>query len=132
MRMPVNGWLLVLCMLLLVWAPFDTAFSAARALEALPLRGPGLAVILMAQLIAVAVGIAAGLALLGRRPGAVAMANVALVTAAAVDVITYATPYYPNNRPPGDSTLILLGSLAYYAIWMLYLWRSKRVHDTFR
>ena len=30
---------------------------------------------------------------------------------AAADVFVYSTPYFPNNRPPGDSTLILAASM---------------------
>ena len=50
---------------------------------------------------------------------------------ALVDVLAYATPYYPNNRPPGDAAVILAVSLTYDAAWLLYLFRSKRVRTTF-
>ena len=76
---------------------------------------------------AAALGLAAGLWLLQRKPGAVTIARASLIVSAAVDILVYATPWYPNNRPPGDATLILAGSLAYYAAWLAYLARSKRV-----
>ncbi len=134
MRAPrrIGGWLLVLCVLLLVWQPISLGLVAANALEALPIRGAPLAVLLLLRLLAAAVGIAAGLALLGRRPAAVALAEASLVFAALVDVVVYTTPYFPNNRPPGDTPLYVASSLAYNAGWLAYLVRSRRVADTFR
>jgi hypothetical protein len=128
----IRGWLLVLCVVLLVWQPFNLALTMSGMLDELSLRGPGLAVILVARLIAAGLGIAAGLSLLQRKPGAVSIAKASLVFSAAVDVLAYATPYSPNNRPPGDATLILVASLAYYGIWLAYLVRSKRVKTTFQ
>jgi len=128
----IRGWLLVLCVLLLVWQPFSLALTTARKLDELSLRGSGLAVILIARLIAAGLGIAAGLSLFQRKPGAVSIAKASLVFSAAVDVLVYATPYYPNNRPPGDALVILVVSLIYYAIWLAYLARSKRVRSTFQ
>jgi hypothetical protein len=128
----IRGWLLVLCVVLLVWQPFNLALTMSGMLDELSLRGPGLAVILVARLIAAGLGIAAGLSLLQRKPGAVSIAKASLVFSAAVDVLVYATPYSPNNRPPGDATLILVASLAYYGIWLAYLVRSKRVKTTFQ
>ena len=128
----IRGWLLLLCVLLLVWQPFSLALTTAGRLDDLSLRGSGLAMILVARLFAAGLGIAAGLSLFQRTAGAVSIAKASLVFSAAVDVLIYATPYYPNNRPPGDATLILIGSLAYYAVWLAYLSRSKRVRATFQ
>ena len=92
------------------------ALTIAGRLDSLSLRGPGFAVILAARFLAAALGIAAGLSLLQRRPGAVSLARASLIFSAAIDVLVYATPWYPNNRPPGDAALILGGSLMYYAL----------------
>ena len=127
----VRGWLLVLCVLLLVWQPINLSLTTAGRLESLSLRGPGFAVVLVARLFAAALGIAAGLSLFQRRPGAVTIAKASLVFSAAVDVLIYATPWYPNNRPPGDATLILIASVTYYGLWFAYLSRSRRVHAIF-
>ena len=127
----VRGWLLVLCVLLLVWQPISLSLTMAGRLDSLLLRGPGFAVVLATRFLAAALGIAAGLSLMARRPGAVSLARASLVFSAAIDVLVYATPWYPNNRPPGDAPLILIGSLMYYALWLAYLSRSKRVVSTF-
>jgi hypothetical protein len=113
--------------LLLVWQPFSLSLTTAGRLENLSQRGPGFAAVLVARFFAAALGIAAGLSLLQRKPGAVTIARASLIVSAAVDLFVYATPWYPNNRPPGDATLILVGSLAYYGAWLAYLARSKRV-----
>ena len=127
----IRGWLLVLCVLLLVWQPFSLALTTAGTLEGLSLRGPGLAIVLIVRLLAAGLGIAAGIALFQQQTGAVSIAKASLVFSAAVDVLIYATPYYPNNRPPGDAMLVLIASLVYYAVWFAYLTRSRRVRSTF-
>jgi len=128
----VRGWLLVLCVLLLVWQPISLGLVASSVLDALVVRGLPLALVLVVRVVVTAIGIAAGLALLGRRPAAVPMAKASLVASAATDVFVYTTPYFPNNRMPGDTPIVIAASLAYYAIWLAYLFRSKRVRNTFR
>jgi hypothetical protein len=129
--MRVRGWLLVLCALLLVWQPLSLGLTMAGLVDELSLRGPGLAVILLARVLAAGLGIAAGLALFQVRPGAVTIAKASLVYSAIVDVTVYATPYSPSNRPPGDATIILVASIVYYGVWFGYLTRSKRVRATY-
>ena len=128
----VGGWLLLLCRLLIVFHPLSLAVTASGALNALSVRGAPVAIILIIRLLVVALGVAAGLALQGRRPGSVMLTNVALVSSAATDVFVYTTPYFPSNRAPGDTTLVLIASLAYHALWLSYLQRSRRVRMTFR
>ena len=127
----IGGWLLVLCRVLIVWQPLTLAVTAPGALDSLPLRGRGVAVILIVRVLVAALGIAAGLALQNRRAGAVGLAKIALIASAATDVVVYTTPYYPNNRPPGDTPLYIAGSIAFCLVWLVYLWRSRRVRNTF-
>lgn len=117
--------------MLIVWQPLSLGLVASSALNSLSVRGLPLALVLLGRLVVAAVGVAAGLALWYRRPGAVTLARAALVLSAATDIFVYSTPYFPNNRPPGDSTLILAASLLWYATWLMYLWRSKRVRRVF-
>jgi hypothetical protein len=127
----VGGWLLVLCLLLLVWHPLNFAVAAAGALEALPLRGAPLALVLAARLLVTAFGIAAGIALLARRPGAVTLAIIALALSAAADLFVYTTSFMPSNRLPGDTIWYIALSLVYHGAWLLYLVRSARVRNTY-
>jgi hypothetical protein len=103
------------------------AVSAASAVGALYLRGVPLFLVLVARLVVTSVGIAAGMALMNARPGAVAMAQIALALSAGMDLFVYTTPFFPNNRIPGDTPLYIAASIAYHAAWMLYLLKSPRV-----
>lgn len=127
----IGGWLLVLGAVLLVWQPIGLALIASAMVGQIAVRGAWLAIVLVARVLVTALGIAAGIALVGRRDGAVGMAKAALVASAVTDVFIYTTPYAPSNRVPGDAPLYVAGSLAYYGSWLAYLVRSKRVKSTF-
>ena len=127
----IGGWLLLLCLLLLVGQPINLAIGAARALGALPIRGLPLALVVLGQLMVAGIGVGAGLALFGRRRGAATFAKGSLFLSACMDLFAYTTPFLPNNRLPGTTPLFIIASLTYYAIWIAYLSRSKRVRNTF-
>ena len=127
----VGGWLLVFCLLLLVWQPLSLGLVASSVLGSLAVRGLPAVLVLITRLLVAALGIAAGIALLGRRAGAVTLAKVSLAASAATDVFVYTTPFFPNNRPPGDTVIFVGASLAYHGAWMIYLFRSKRVKEIF-
>jgi hypothetical protein len=127
----IGGWLLVLTGLLLIWQPISTGLVTSSVLDSLAIRGLPMALIMVLRILVTGFGVAAGLALLGRRPGAVGMAMASLVASTATDMIVYLTPYFPNHRAPGETPLYVLASLAYGAVWLIYLIRSKRVHATF-
>ena len=127
----ISGWLMLLCGLLLVWGPVNLGLAAASALSALSIRGPALGVVIAVRIFVAAFGIAAGIALLTCRSGAVTLAKLALTLSAATDLIVYTTPYFPNNRVPGDLPFYVAASLAYHGIWFAYLFRSRRVKNTF-
>jgi hypothetical protein len=127
----IRGWLLVLCGLLIIWQPISTGLVTSSALDSVAIRGLPAALILILRIIVTGFGVGAGLALIGRRPGAVGMAMVSLIASAATDMIVYLTPYFPSHRAPGETPLYVLVSLAYGSGWMIYLIRSKRVHRTF-
>jgi hypothetical protein len=127
----IGGWLLLLCLLLLVGHPIVLAFSAARALASLAMRGMPVAVVVIAELVVAGIGVAAGLALLGGHRGAATFARWSLALSAAMDLFVYTTPFLPNNRRPGTTPLFIAASAAYYATWIVYLSRSKRVRHTF-
>ena len=115
----------------MVFHPLSLAVTASNALSALSVRGTAVALILLLRLVVVGFGMAAGRALQTVRPGAVALATTALLLSAATDVFVYTTPYFPNNRLPGDTASYVAASLAYHAAWVMYLARSSRVRNTF-
>jgi Protein of unknown function (DUF2569) len=127
----IGGWLLVLCLLLLIWRPVSSALAGSQALSLLSVRGPSLAVALAALTLVTAFGVAAGIALLARRGPAVRMAIAALLLSAALDLTIYTSPYFPSNRMPGDEFLYVAVSLIYHGAWLTYLFVSRRVRNTY-
>ena len=123
----VGGWLLLLCRLLVVFHPLSLAVTAAGALGAVSTRGTAIALILILRLVVIGFGMAAGRALQDMQPGAVTLAKAALLASAATDVFVYTTPYFPNNRAPGDTPLYVAATLAYHGAWLAYLTFSRRV-----
>jgi hypothetical protein len=127
----VRGWLLLLSRLLIVWQPLNLAVAGMSALGAIGVRGWVVAAILTVRTIVTGVGVAAGIALSNRHAGAVTLAKAALAASAAVDLFVYTTPYFPSNRVPGDTIYYIAASLAYHAAWLAYLFRSRRVRNTY-
>ena len=124
-----GGWLLLLCVLLLVWQPISFSLAASTMLGRVAMRGVPFAAILLTRVVVVGFGIAAGVVLLAGRSGGVTLAKISLVMEAALDVFIYATPYYPTNLPPGDAPYYAAVSVAYSMAWIAYLTRSKRVRE---
>jgi hypothetical protein len=123
----VGGWLQVLCRLLTVWEPVLFAIAAAGAFNAISVRGLPVVLMLAARLTTTVLCVAAGRALLDRRPSGPALAKAAVLLAAAVQIAAYVTPYFPSNRLPGQTPIYVFATLAYYGGWFAYLARSKRV-----
>jgi hypothetical protein len=122
-----GGWLLLLCLLLLVWEPATFAARALGDLGALAFRGTPLLLVLLADLAVTACGAAAGFSLLALRPAGVSLARLALIVGSLVDIVRMTAPFVPNNQMPGDTPFLLTASLLYRAAWLLYLSRSQRV-----
>jgi Protein of unknown function (DUF2569) len=127
----VGGWLIVFCLLLLVWQPISLGVVASSVVDALPVGGAPLAVLLLIRLLVTSLGISAGLALLGKRAYAPTLAKASLVASAATDTLVYSTSLFPSNRLPGETPFVIAASLAYYAVWLTYLSRSRRVRNTY-
>ena len=79
--------------------------------------------ILFVRLLVTAIGVGAGLALLGRRMGAVAFARLSLIASALTELFIYLTPYYPNHRAPGETPLWIAGTIVVYGSWLFLLTR---------
>jgi hypothetical protein len=111
----------LLAWLLIFWEPLAFAAAAAGAINAIAVRGVGVALVLAVRLITTALSVAAGRALLDRRDAGVRLACVALPSSAAVQLFAALTRYFPSNRVPGDAPIYATGILTYYGGWLLYL-----------
>lgn len=127
----LTGWLRVLTLLLTVLEPVSFAVIAATSLNAIQVRGTGVALVLMVRLGATALSVAAGRSLMDRRASGVTLAKIALTLSMSVQLFAMFTPYFPSNRMPGDAPLYAAVTVVYYGGWLLYLFRSKRVAATF-
>ena len=121
---------LSLCAFLLVVQPTVVGLGASAALDAAMIRGVPAMALLILRLIVTAVGVGAGLALAGRRTGAVSFARVSLIASAATDLFIYVTPFYPNRRAPGETPIWIAGTVLLYGGWLLYLrWATSEPRD---
>jgi len=121
--------MLLLALLLAVGEPLALAQEVARLLPTIGMRGPAVALLVLARIGVTGLAVAAGLAILGRRPHAVGMAKLALVLVAVVSLVAVLTPILPSNRMPGLTGPIAAVIAIYYGAWMLYLYRSRRVRE---
>jgi hypothetical protein len=122
----IDGWARVLALLLTAWEPLSFAIAAAGAFNAMAVRGVPVALVVLARLATTALCVAAGRALLDRRPIAPGLTRAALILAACVQVFADVTPYFPSNRLPGQTPLYVGWTVVYYAGWLLYVQRSRR------
>jgi hypothetical protein len=119
--------LVIFCLLLIVWGPLQLALTVSNAISALEVRGLSLGLIIAVRVFVVAFGMAAGLALWSRRGPALTLARASILLSAATDVFVYLTPYFPNNRRPGDTPFYVAATLLYWTAWWCYLQFSREV-----
>lgn len=127
----VRGWLLLLCLLLTIWEPASLALVAASRVAEVATGNLASMVLLLARLFVTAAGVAAGIALWRRHSHAVTLARAALVLSALEDVARIFSRYGASTAPPGTRLPVALFIVCYYAAWLAYLQKSKRVKSTF-
>jgi len=120
-------WLLVLILLLTIWNPAILALHAASAVWNLGSRSTLSIVVLAVRLAVTSVGVAAGIALWRRRPGAVWLAQLVLMAFGIEAVVRLATRVDLSSAPPGTRLPLALFIIAHNAGWYLYLQFSRRV-----
>ena len=121
-----RGWLFLLALLLAVGEPLALAQEVAHLLPTLGTRGPAVVLLVLARVGVTGLAVAAGLAILGRRPHAVGMAKLALALVAAASLVAVLTPILPTNRLPGTTGPVAALIVVYYGAWLVYLFRSQR------
>lgn len=127
----VGGWLVVLILLLTVWNPASLALHAASSVWNLGSRSTLSLLFLGARLAITSVGVAAGIALWLRRPGAVWLAKLALVLFGIEAVVRLSTRVDLSSAPPGTRLPAAIFIVLHNAGWYLYLQISRRVLTTY-
>ena len=128
---PLPGWLRLLAVLLTVGEPLGLASTAARLAPTLGDRGAGVALLLVVRVVVTGFGVAAGLAIVGRRPHAARFAALALGLLATATLVSLLTPILPSDLPPDLTTPAVVAVAAYYGAWLAYLRLSRRVRRLF-
>jgi hypothetical protein len=97
----VGGWLLILVLILTIWNPASLALQASSIVWTLGARSTVSLTFLAARLAITSIGVAAGIALFLRRPGAVWLAKLALVLLA-IEAVTRLDARRPFERSAGN------------------------------
>jgi hypothetical protein len=129
--MPVRGWLLLLCILLTLWNPGTLALVAAARVESAGTTSTLALVLLGIRFVVTSVGVAAGLALWRKRPGAVTLAKASLMLSAVEVVGRLSTRVGLSDASPGTRLPLALALIVYNSAWFLYLEKSRRVRATY-
>jgi len=140
----VGGWLLFFCVSLTVLNPVSTAiFLSIGIMGNAPyfVQYPGLLVLTVidtaVSVALMAASVYAGVGLWRVRPGAVRIARMFLIAGAVYAVLAPFTPLLAGLPAEANDALIQAGiqgagrGVVYYAIWLNYLNRSKRVLATY-
>ena len=112
-----GGWLLILILLLTVWNPANLALHAASAVWNLNTRSTLSLVFLAARLAITSVGVAAGIALWLRRPGAVWLAKLVLVLFGIEAALRLSARVDLSSAPPGTRLPLAVVVIAHNAGW---------------
>jgi len=127
--MPIG--ILLLIFLLTIWNPANLALQAASTLSAMETRSTVSIVFLGVRLLITSVGVAAGIALSLRRPGAVWLTKLALALFAIEAIARLSTRVDLGSAPPGTRLPLAIFVIAHNAAWFAYLRLSRRVEAAY-
>ena len=123
--------ILLLVFILAVWNPASLAFHAASTVGSVDTRSTLSLVFLAVRLILTSVGVAAGIALWLRRPGAVLLAKLSLMFFGIEAVVRLSSRADMGNAPPGTRLPLAVFIVLHNAAWYLYLHLSSRVRAVY-
>ena len=130
--MPVRGWLLLLCVVLVTVNPASLAVVAASRVGGSVPPSTLELTLLAVRLVVTSVGVAGGMALWHKRDGAVPLAKASLVLSAIEAIGRLSTRVGLAEAPPGTRLPLALAVIVFNAGWYLYLEKSRRVRATYR
>ena len=127
--MPVG--ILFLIFILTIWNPANLALQAASTLASIETRSTVSIVFLGVRLLITSVGVAAGIALSLRRPGAVWLTKLALALFAIEAIARLSTRVDLGSAPPGTRLPLAIFVIAHNVAWFAYLRLSRRVEAAY-
>ena len=122
---------LVLIGILTIWNPASLALQASSAVWNIGSRSTLSIIFLAARLIITSVGVAAGLALWLRRPGAISLAKLSLMLFGLEAVVRLSSRVDLGSAPPGTRLPLAVFVILHNAGWYLYLHLSRRVRAVY-
>jgi len=127
--MPVG--ILLLILILAIWNPASLALQAASAVSSIESRSTLSLLFLAARLLITSVGVAAGIALWLRRPGAVWLAKLSLALFGIEAVLRLSSRVDLGSAPPGTRLPLAIFVVVHNAAWYFYLQSSRRVRAAY-
>jgi hypothetical protein len=122
---------LVLVFILTIWNPASLALHAASAVSNVSAR-PGVTLAFVCvRIVITGTGVAAGIALWLRRPGAILLAKFALVLLILQTLVRFSAGIDLSGAPPGTRLPLATAIVAHNAGWYLYLHFSGRVRAAY-
>jgi hypothetical protein len=128
-RIPL--WILPLIFILTVWNPATLALRAASTVWNIESRSTLSLVFLAARLIITSVGVAAGMALWLRRPGAVWLAKLSLILFGVEAVVRLSSRVDLGSAPPGTRLPLAVFIILHNGAWYVYLQISRHVRAAY-
>jgi len=123
--------ILFLVFILAIWNPANLALQAASTVWNIGSQSTLSIVFLATRLIITSVGVAAGLALWLRRPGAVSLAKLSLVLFGIEAVVRLSSRADLGSAPPGTRLPLAAFIVLHNASWYVYLHLSRRVRAVY-
>jgi hypothetical protein len=124
-------WVAILCLILTLWNPASLALLAASSIVNVSSQSWLALVFLFTRLLLTSIGVAAGIALWLRRPGAVWLAKLSLILFAVEAVVRLSTRVGLSQAPPGTRLPRAILLVAHNAAWFFYLTKSRRVRAAY-
>jgi hypothetical protein len=128
-RIPL--WILPLIFILTIWNPATLALHASSMVWTIGARSTLSLVCLAARLVITSVGVAAGLSLWLRRPGAVPLTKLSLLLFGIEAVLRLSSRVDLGRAPPGTRLPLAIFIILHNAAWYAYLHLSRRVRAAY-